>query len=56
VLTRLAEAEQAEITAHRETAVRLERESGTTWVLPRLPVAASNLEALNALVERVLKA
>lgn len=55
VLTRLAEAEQAEIVAHREMAERLTHESGTTWVLPRLPVAASNLEALNDLVERVLR-
>jgi hypothetical protein len=55
ILTGLAEAEAAEIAAHRAVAERLAHASGATWVLPRLPAAASTLEALDGLVARVLR-
>jgi anion-transporting ArsA/GET3 family ATPase len=55
LLTGLADAEAAEIAAHRAVAARLAQASGPTWVLPRLPAAASTLEALDGLVTRILR-
>ncbi|MSP73460.1 MAG: ArsA family ATPase [Myxococcales bacterium] len=50
----LAVTELAEEAEHRSLAASLSQAAGRTWVLPRLRTAASDLEALTLLVDRVL--